>query len=288
MAYIYQKQLMGTASGYDQCLILNTKESILYPLPDELKNWKELRIGFNMTLTSGEHPNARAFHDKIIKTNTSYTDSFYFGLKTNNSLLPFQDGCAFIGLGHKTGLAYVSVERYNYDSNQHTMFNTAPEVDNIPFLMGSGEEYKNYIYVGSAPESDNSILNGYGFFAPLNYMPSSGLAISGAPFAPFCLKLIKQGNTIQMQQARSVSTEYGAAQYTTDNSITGLRNFMNQFGLNPTYTYYQQNNKFTYFPFTNDMTSGGYPVPIPDALFIYWPYGNTKLRVHNFCVEKYA
>ncbi len=287
MAYIYQKQLMGTASGYDQCLILNTKESILYPLPDELKNWKELRIGFNMTLTSGEDPNARAFADKIIKTNTSYTDSFYFGLKTNNSLLPFQDGCAFIGLGHKTGLAYVSVGRYNNNSNNNTMFNTAPEVNNIPFLMGSGEEYKNYTYTGSAPELNNSITNGYGLFAPLNYMPSSGLAASGAPFAPFCLKIIKQGNTIQMQQARSVNSNAGQ-QYTTDNSITGLRNFMNQFGLNSSYTYYQQNNKFTYFPFTNDMTSGGYPVPTPDALFIYWPYGNTKLRVHNFCVEKYA
>lgn len=281
MAYIYQKQLEGTVSGYDQCLILNTKESILYPLPDELKNWKELRIGFNMTLTSGEHPNARAFSDKIIKTNTSYSDSFYFGLKTNNSLLPFQDGCAFIGLGHKTGLAYVSVEKDGSPDN-NTMFNTAPGVNNIPFLMGSGEEYKNYIYVGSAPESDNSKLNGYGFFAPLNYMPSSG-----APFAPFCLRIIKQDNTIQMQQARSVSNT-NAGQYTKDNSITGLRNFMNQFGLDSTYTYYQQNNKFTYFPFTNDMTSGGYPVPIPDALFIYWPYGNTKLRVHNFCVEKYA
>lgn len=280
MAYIYQKQLEGTVSGYDQCLILDPKESILYPLPKELQDWKEIRIGFNMTLTSGENPNAQAFGSPLKKTNTSYGDSFYFGLKTNNNLLPFQNGCAFIGLGHKTGID-TSLTFFNNDLNSFCIFSEDSN-GTISFLIGSGEEYKNYRQYYSAPAVNPGSNLGYGLFnGPI---PMSG---SGSPFAPFAIKIKKQNNTYLMSQARSVNNNLTKIT-TNDNSITGLRNFMNTFGMNENYIYVQKSNVNTYVPLTNDMTSGGYPVPTPDALFIYWPYANTKLRIHNFCVEKYA
>lgn len=281
MAYIYQKQLQGTVSGYDQCLILNPKESILYPLPNELKDWKEIRIGFNMTLTSGENPNAQAFaYPGLFKTNTAYGDSFYFGLKTNNNLLPFQNGCAFIGLGHRTGVN-TTVGSLNNDINGATYFNVESE-GTISFLMGSGEEFKNYKEFNSAPYANTAITNGLGIFSPVNSMVGSG-----EPFMPFVLRIIKQNNSYLMSQARSHSQGLVSTK-TNDNSITGLRHFMNMFGYSADYTYFQRSYPTNYFPFTSDLTLTGVPVPTPDALFIYWPYGNTKLRVHNFCVEKYA
>lgn len=280
MGTIYQKILSGNANGYDKCVVLENREALLYPMADEIKDWNELRIGLTLSLTSstGGGLNELLPPSTDTITNTSKYTSFYLGLKSNNELMPNSPGCSFIGFGHPTGNSITHIVNQTTWAPYFDFSTTAK----LSYLMMSGDN--NLFTTGFGTQQLPNTPTNFAFFTTPNQMYSSG-----TPLCMTCIRLLRvSGNGINIKVKRSVETVTSIVN-TNDNSISGLRRFMGVFPAVSTYQNMQTINNPEYVvPFTSNLTMSGTPIPAPDALFLYWPFVQSKLRVHNFCIEKYS
>ena len=213
MSLIYEK-IVNNSIGYDKCLILENKEAFLYPIPNEIFNdWKEIRVGFCMTLTSG----LNSTNEQIADTTTTNVfptnqDLFYFGLKNNNNNLPHTSNSNFIGFGCNTGLSSVSVQFQGSLTSRFAQNSTWM----IPFLMTSGNS--TCLITGLSPKSDYYNNNGYGFFNSSNNMFGSG-----TPFTRVGLKITKNENSsFNFRGLLETDRHQITPIPTSDSSITGL------------------------------------------------------------------
>ena len=285
MATIYNK-IVDNYLGYDKCIVLENREAFLYPIPNQImSNWSELRIGFicSLTSTSGDALNT-PFHTykNIGFSSTSKEESYYFGLKSNNNSLPYNSDCSYIGLAPLLN-KQSSIDFYNNSAVLQFYSNNIPQ---ITCLLSSGINYQTGSLITFGGESSD----GYGIIMGTNF--SCG---SGSPFMRFATKIIKTGNnnlTLTFCRENLQNTAISPSP-TNDSSISGLRDFMLSFGNNDNsqklYTKNTANpDSYSRFNYTSDFTPSGQPIEIPNSLFFYWPFTGSKLRIHNFCVEKYA
>lgn len=289
MATIYSKLITGV---YEKCIILDRFEGFQYPLPSEMKNWNEIRIGLYVSYTNNTEDNGIATNS-VLNSSTVFTptNTPWIGLKTNNDIFPGNDGCSFIGIGTlnpKTNIHY-------HADSPHPILMDIGEINlysqgAIPFIMGSGlytnPSYKNY---NDSYLYNNAYPKGAGIL-------TSGTTMTGSvnPIVPISLKFTRvSGSAINYQYKVNINSQMMTIPI-SETSIESLRSFMSNFSFSSTsYNVYQKQQSNTSEginsdPFTSDGTISGAPIPNPDSLFIYWPFDNARMRIHNFCVEKYA
>ena len=95
MADIYLK-----TGVQEKCLVLGQRQGCLYAF-DFGNNWKKIRIGAMVSVTTGNVLNGYSSiygiaNQNIINVNSN-RDRFYFGVKNNNSIFPYEGGSSFIG-----------------------------------------------------------------------------------------------------------------------------------------------------------------------------------------------
>lgn len=286
MATIYQKLVTG--GMYDQCLILDQFEGIQYKLPNEVKDWNEIRIGLMLSITTHDDNNAQPPKLNSISSLTfTPENSPWIGLKTNNQSLPCKDNTAFIGIGYPASSFSLNSSD---DLNRYWYNFRVDSTDSLVFMMGSGV-YPNSSYKYSLSYSRSSTAPCAQGLIPW----ISGVA-GTSPASLFCMRFTRTsgGNAINWNYSRNGNENdmYIPMTSTADTSIHNLRQYMSTFGSQfaeyAILSKVPSSQQYHADPFTSDGTMSGVGIPNPDSFFIYWPFPNNRLRIHNFCVEKYA
>jgi hypothetical protein len=259
MATIYQKL---AASG-DNCLILEPKEALLYPFSFD---YTYIKMGMFVSYTTLEENNGySATSETIASANltTDYKNVFLCGFKDNSPLNPLRSG-TFVGASvFKVGANNFLLKQSA--NNCITNTNTASG------LISQTGTYSLFQYNSNWTTNDSLSSNCF----PL---PTSTLATGSGAYAAFwglSLKIANKGTTGQSVSLGIAKNSYAAG--FSDISNTAMRNLMS--------------DAFTegsYSPLTSGFVSGAGPLPLPNAVYVYSPFINNRLRIHSVLVEKYA
>lgn len=307
MATIYRKinQHVYQPSGYDNTLILGQHESILYPF--DFGDYNEIRMGVAWTITTWDDDNksigiANGTEGSFESTYTTshIRQSFYAGFNNSSLSLPYSSGNTFLGIGITTGIASynylhtispggstpmwgitcssqsdIIVANNSYLGTVHLLkaHNTyglsggklSQSVTQIPTfnfpVTNSAEQYGALTGINSG----SSILN-YGFF-------SMRLAFSTND----------QGKTIYSLGLTSNRNLFSPADvrlmdHTSNRNLKFFNSYPTLLGHGPIQTGY----------WTDNFVSGGTNLAKPTAFFLFNPFANHRLRLHNLIAEKYA
>ena len=112
MATIYQK-----ISGVDQCLILDSREALLYPF--DVGEWNEIKIAAMISLVGNSGDNTPAVGEYIAPTSNS-KDKIFFGIKDGSNFMPYSSGSTFFGLATPNFLAVHNATQLSAIYNVYT------------------------------------------------------------------------------------------------------------------------------------------------------------------------
>jgi hypothetical protein len=250
-AIIYQ------IAGGDKCLILDTRQSFIYPFT--APNWMDLRLGFYLSLCKASNNADITGLAETLTTIGQPADRFWIGIKQNNSILPQAAGATFAGYGRTSSpdgsgsstlvssdLA-VGTTNSNYWRNGTTVNTNACWVMNGTGGSGGAGGGTGYIHF---PQNAGA-AGGNATLVMLKFTRATGTSTSG----------------INCQAYSSASS--GDVLFDSVCSIANIR------------------AAFRTTTFTT-WNGSGTMNPVPDALFFYWPFSNSKLRIHAVCLEKFA
>ncbi len=251
MALIYQK------FGADQLLLLDSREALVYPF--NVGNWSEIRcaVAVSFTDTSG--------NNNIPPTTTIPTNSpknaFHFGLKNSGQQFILGANCSFWGystLGKAAG------------SNATCFVNNGGGSTAIT-VQDDAAGY--YIFTNNTTCFASGQNGGVGFQTAQPLSSQTGTTnfavING-------LKFILNGNTYN---GTFFSDNANNQAGTNVVDITGMRLAAASLGHNA--------GGGTGF-WTSNGTITGTALPAPNALFIYMPFFDIRMRIHALLIESYA
>lgn len=255
MAYI--------VSGYQktgQMLILDPRERFIYPF--NLGDYSEIRFGMYFSATAATGDNATVSANDW-STKRSARDSVYIGFCNFNTglLLPLQTGFDFIGcaaLGDQTcGITVQSV------SDSYIRLGAVGNGNGQVFLADTTGAVTTPGILTVSDAIARFPTNSVGF---ANYAGMFGLQL-GISGANLC-SMRAFGNNVT---------------YTTNPSLTNLRTDVSTLGqgtssLSSVVTGY----------YTSGGTNNNNVMMKPNAIFIYTPQFNSRLRIHALVVERYA
>jgi hypothetical protein len=252
-AVIYQ-------TSVDKCLILDTRQAFIYPFT--APNWLDLRIGFYLSLCKASNNADITGLAETLTTIGQPADRFWIGIKQNNSILPQTAGTTFVGWGRTS-------------SPDGSGSSTLVSSD-----IGVGTTNSNYWRNGTASNLNGMWTfngtggsGGSGATAGYIHFPQNAGA-AGGNATLVLMKLIRATGTATSGigcQAYFTGGSAATADYAYD-SVCSIANIRSAF----------RSATFTNWNASATMN------PVPDALFFYWPFSLSKLRIHAVCLEKFA
>lgn len=260
MATIFEK----TAS--DKCLILEPKESLVYPF--DLGDWSEIRVGIFLS-SCGLSSNNSSSSSETINDNTS-NRNIYFGLCTSGSsqYRVLESGVNFIGTAAAPGSANVSRILFR-DSDITNAWGTS--LTAFSSISNDYQARKNGS-INSIDESDSQSISRF-LMSSFSNRTSSSLYAS---YYGIKYTLINKGQNTQYFNMTS-SSQYDI----TDCSISNLSNYMTTMPNSMSVTGHRWLE-----PLTNSST--GTPLSLPSIFYFYPPFLNNKIIIHALLIEKYA
>lgn len=241
MATIFQK-ITG-----DNCLILDPREALIYPF-NFGSEWTEIRMSMYASLCAASGDNTPPPLNTL--ADTSASNKFYFGFKTNNNIFPQSPNTLFIGS--------------MIPQAEGTLVST--QAGNLFRVVGSVSNGMSFVY-----NYNNDFTNegpmGNTFLTP------TGIALNSGYFGFYATKLCITSNGIYSGTNGVISISTNPTP-----SIAALRSDTsdgNVYGALKTGFY------------TTNGTSTGAIAPKPDAIFIYFPMYDSRLRIHNLLIEKH-
>lgn len=294
MATIYRKTNLNPnqPSGYDNTLILEPQESILYPF--DIGDYREVRIGMLWTFTTNTGDNGpinEPSTDTVIEsvyTTTHPRKSFYLGLNNNKLALPYTSGCDFLGIGIWSGTsssvcslgrAYIygfgitagkdlGTPSRGYADLLRTHNFTSLSGGSFGNNNGLGNFHFDHLdFASQFKDGSGSNIMYYGF-VNMTYIFQTN---SGG-------KMTYSVRVIPNRQQDDTSPGYRV--YDSSNRTIKLLNSL------PNGLYFTNTTLTGYW--TEDFSSGSPNLPKPTAFFMYNPFFLYRPRVHNIIVEKYA
>jgi len=262
MATVIQKTPFVGVTG--QCLVLGTRERLIYPF--NLGDYSEIRMGMFWSTTSGSADNTIVVNNDTVAQNSTY-NQIYFGFSNFN-----------------TG-AYVPGEVNGYDYiGTVGRYNTQP--------CGIYGDSSNVQFVGGANGGGGLTLFKMGITDLTGACSiASGFDNNGLDFDMKCPSVDQTGAT-------QFAGFFGLRLFTSGSKAYGIQRFTNggTYSSNVTTAALRTNvanlgtSRGTIC--TGFMTSGGVEAAnrmmLPNAIYIYTPMMNTRLRIHNLVVERYA
>jgi hypothetical protein len=247
------KIIAKTAS--DQTLILGTREGLLYPFT--APNWTELVLSFWWSLTKA------AVDDDTTSLSESLTystmrDRIWWGFKTNNSNFPTSSGVVFAGSSTVSGASEAIVANGNYwetsGVNQGLLANSFDGVSSSGTASG-GQRPDAPAVAASFP---SPYTNNYAvaWVIALTRPNSSSNVVTAKQYKP---SVQQTYNGIPNPSALPTVANLRALTIGVRASVTPVSE-------------------------TSPLTLSA----LPNAVFIYWPYSNSRLRIHAMVLEKYA
>jgi len=239
----------------DKALILDSKSALVYPFFSP--NWMDIRLGVFISLTKLSDNNDPTGLSETLVTTGLDSDRVWMGFKRSDLYLPRET--AFYGLS----------------------CSGATEAGTSSVLEG-GDVSQRWRYKGIANKA-LVISDGNS-----NYFDNSG-TIFGPEMNAEAVPSVNAGRAslfmLRMTRATGTSSTISAFYFAKTNRSAVDYADANVFSDAPSLGLIRQNLK------SGTWTSLGASVAfanVPDAVFCYWPFANSRLRVHSLCLEKFA
>jgi hypothetical protein len=238
-------------SGGDKTLILDTRQAFIYPFNSP--SWEDLRFGAYVSLCSSSNNATITGLAESLPTVGQAADRFFIGLKDNNTTMPDDAGSHFMGFTNA-----LTVEG-----------STASAV--ISSDVSNGTTNTDYWRVTGAPIQ-------WRMYNGTTDIPA-GSAASSIHFPQIPANVGGNAGLIQLRFTRAAASTTVAMM-----ALTALQNYVYLYDSSCQIATIR--NAFRTMTFT---TLGNFNMGVvPDALYFYWPFWNSKLRIHALCIEKFA
>ena len=241
--------------GGDKCLILDTRQAMIYPFV--APSWMDLRIGFFLSLCRATNNADITSLAETLTTLGTPSDRFWVGIKQNNSILPNTAGTTFIG----------------YCSNPMPENPTSSILQTSDIAIGATNN--NYWRHNNVNANALRMINGttavnagascYPHF-PQNAVNAGGNATL------ILLRLTRASGVATSMVVAGAGSVVNSGDVLYD-SVCAISTIRAQF---------RSATWATHNLATADI------VTVPDALYAYWPFISSKLRIHAVCLEKFA
>jgi hypothetical protein len=259
MANIFDKQLV---SGVDRTLVLDQREGLVYPLP--FTDWNSIRIGALFSFTTASNDNGDIAAD-LGSPNAQYDlavqsplDKIYLGMKHNNGNFPGTNNEPFVGICSPYNHAFFATFRspgYGFSLGANS---NGGELE-------PGTILSNNTFSMSSLNADNA-------FIPYNLGAHDGWPTS-ASYAKFICFEFAVNNKGQSSQTLSITTHTPTFSI-TDTSNQNLKDLM------------LTNTNSRIDRGTTVWSVSGIPYALPNAIFMYVPFTQIRMRIHNVGVIK--
>ncbi len=256
MAIIYSKT---TATTPEQCLILGVREALVYPF--DLGTWTEIRVGLFVSPTHATGDGNVISVDESVgnPAGTTPKSNFYIGLKDSGSALPNTFGANYIGWGNGYGSAQ-------------------------PGTIGNGllanHVAGNVYYPRHLSNNTTATTVATNFEGIFTTAPHANI-VNTTSYASRNIFRVVMGSTpggksTIIWQMMNNLTNHVAGPYTAE--------VMRQYMLSSTF----EGGNYPTGYWTTSLSPTGDNLTPPNALFIYVPFFNNRIRIHGIVIEKYS
>jgi hypothetical protein len=248
--------LIYTQSAPDKVLTLAIREAFIYPFVSP--NWKDLRLGFYASLTN---PTADDVHTALTEAlpKVDYSDRYFFGFKNNsNDTRPVAAGTSFAGIMNESG-GNITANSVVDPSNDNST-TTGTKYWRARATAGP-EMYK----IDGVTKTEGSTFlggGGGGMLFPQDVAAAGGYSV---------LNIVKLTRPTTTSTSISINNQTGASvnvNFSSAPTVANIRTLL----ASSSYT----------------MSSGTTLTTVPDALYFYWPFLNSRLRILAIALEKFA
>jgi len=243
--------VIAQITAQDKALILDTRTALVVPF--DAPNWIDLRIGFYLSLTKKNNDNDPTGLAEDV-TYVSRADRVWIGMKDAGADVPTLSTTNFAGFTcvpdgtPKVSLATSTGNRYKLLSNANKVWSV----------------------INGSVESQNAILASDGSTPAFMFFRSAVVTGYASMFL-FRVTRPDPDNTILSTFIGVSSSPFEELdiQWSDTPSIAEIR------------------AKLRTLPFMRSVA--GFDIGfVPNALYFYWPFFNSRLRLHCYVVEKFA
>lgn len=246
-------KVVNLASSTDKTVILNVRAGVIQPF--QAPDWLDLRVGFLLSLTKAANDDdITGLAEEL--TGTYLSDRVWIGVKTRDSAMPGTAGTAFIGfggpgahdpVGGMTKLVSSDIGIGTTNANFWRLTNT-----------GVGDLYGGAMILDGIG-SPRATTDG----TQQHFAQNAGGA--GGYATLLMLRLQRDNNTTR-------------SKIITVTVKTGTHNGDVLYTNTPTKALLQSNLEA--FPSTVQQLGPLTLSSVPDALYLYWPFHDSRLRIH--------
>jgi hypothetical protein len=238
----------------DKVLILDSRQALIYPFT--APNWLDLRFGAFISLTRLTDNNDPTTLAETLTTTGLQTDRVWMGLKKTDQYGPRNS--AFFGLS-----------------------NSAIAEAGTSSIVEAGDVAQRWRYKGIANKAivlnDGTTLqdNAGTVFGP-EMNAESTPSVNPGRASLFMLRMVRTSGT---------SSTVGNFYYVKTTRVSDYAD-ANVFTDNPTIGLIRSNLKSA--TWTSVLAPATFLTVPPDCVYFYWPFSNSRLRIHSIVVEKFS
>ncbi len=236
-----------TTLGVKNCLILSPRDALSFPF--NIGEWETARFAFYVSSTSATNEN-----NNLIEYNESFPldsvfDRVFMGVRPLSKQFPFINNDYFLGISNSNSWEF---SRFYFQYSGYEGFN----ILNVPFQLMAPN---GSVIIPDFTQSANR---------DFNLTETSNDSSSFCALVIFEAKIINKGLPNQQVKLR-FKKENGV----TDTSSAALQQKILSID-------FGSSNQ------TIDFNNSGTPYTPPDSFFIYTPFANLRLRIHNIAAMK--
>jgi hypothetical protein len=252
--------------GTEKTVIMAVREALVQPF--DAGQWLDLRVAFFLSVCGGADPagddTITGLGETLVHPVGPISDYFFIGLKDKSTLFPAQNGSVFIGYTNMFGVGPTGKGDSDLVTSDLAIGTT--NADYWRPKNSNGDIYTAQIYDGIQFRGGSGINLNTHFVQ--QYIPGG----HAAGYATLLMMRITRPSPTST--VVTVSMKSGA------NSTDVL------FSSTPTKAILESNMES--FPSTVYQFPAATLSAVPDSLFCYWPWHNSRLRIHCAGVEVIA
>ncbi len=245
-------------AGSDKALVLGNREALVYPFTSPV--WRDLRVGFFLSICNNTETGITGLAESLASVGSNPPDRFWIGVKQNNNVMPLTAGSTFMGF-----------------SNTLVADGASPSVLES-CDQNAGTTNANFW------QADRGVLGGG---TPLWIINGASLVAFATPslyFIHFPQNAGAAGGNATLILMRLTRASGIATTITFETYLSG---FHVDYLYDSVCSLATIRAAFRSAPWNVNHAVGDI-VTVPDALFLYWPFLNSRLRCHALAIEKFA
>jgi len=244
-------------AGTEKAIIMGVREALVYPFV--CPNWLDFRVGFFLSLCSATDDSTITGLAEDIITVGQSVDRMWIGLKQSNSVQPANAGTTFLG--------YASALQPDTIANSRLLSSGIGGTDDANYWIAIGSVGGAFHMVnGTTSVMDQG--SGIHIHFPQNAANAGGNA-----------------TLVMFKLLRTTTTSTTIQVYPYYINVPGTNSFDRMYDSACLLQTIRDN--FRSYSFPSSFGSGNIGT-VPDALYFFWPFYKSKLRIHAVVIEKFA